>query len=185
MTTYATEIRDAALTLLAARAVQADKPFRKTRSNWGWPLADTDLPALSVFLPRETMSPDGDANAAEPKFINDMTLGVVISVGFDTPEALDEDTVGRADTALEALLTTPSFLKLFESIERVDQKTVFDKDGQTFLVEIQFDITIRFRTDWPPVVPDDFLSMSIAARPIGKPVSTSPTIIRINEEQSL
>lgn len=177
MSGYAEEIRAAAQALLTAEAIAADRPYRLVRDNWGWPLDTTDLPALSVFLPRETMTPDGDANAGEPSFVNDCTFGIIVSLGFAKPEELKGQLAERADPILDALLQTTAFLRLFESVERIEAETVFAKEGETFIAELQIKFAVRFRTDWPPIVPDRFESVALTLREHGQTPGTGPTLI--------
>jgi len=184
VTAFAEEIRAAAQALLTQEAVAAGRPYRVVRDNWGWPLASDDLPALAVFMPRETMTPDGSDNSGEPSFVHDCTLGVIISLGFAQPEDLKDDLKIRVAAIYDTLLTTVGFrlpipgqVPLFESFGKIEETTVFDQQGETFIVEGQLQITIRFRSDWPPVIPDDFETLAVTLKQPGQPTPVDPTLI--------
>ena len=184
MTPYAEDIRTVAQTLLEQEAVAAGRPYVRVRDTSGWPLSADEMPALSVIMHRELMSPDGASNDGEPSFIHDCSLAVIVTLGFARPEDLHDELKIRTQAIYRALLSNVSFRlpvpgepPLFESIERIEAVNAFDRDGETFIAEAQLNFTVRFRTDWPPEVLDDFESIAVTLKRPGHPVPVDPTII--------
>lgn len=154
--THATVIHKAALSRLST--LTGFTTFRKS------PMLHVDpkaLPCLSVYLMRERMVAEGDANAGEPRFVHTVTLGIsgacVASGANDQLDALDT----AMSSVLTKLLTDPKFIALVEGVESIDRRNVFEKAAETPLAEVQIEMVVSFRTDWPPVVEDDFKIMHV------------------------
>ena len=156
---------EAAEILKAAYAILNLLPgYVVTRMDRALPDQDVAFPTLGVFFIREQMSPDGDANAGEPSFVNDLTIGVS-SVGESKPDALEADARTRSAAILSAVLTSASFNRLIEGFSGVTSSIAFPGKGDRLLVEARVEFTVTFRTDWPPVVPDDYQGANVTARP--------------------
>jgi hypothetical protein len=147
--TFATAIRDGALARL-----QTNNPgvatFRTT------PLPPTQaasLPSLGVYLAGEQMTPDGDYDAGEPKFLNDVTIGFSAVNSADSQGANETALNAIADKVLRTLLCDGSFMMLFEGITSIRRAVSFQKDGDTYFAEVRLAMTVRFRSLWPPEAP--------------------------------
>ncbi|MCJ2067756.1 hypothetical protein MKK75_02865 [Methylobacterium sp. J-030] len=54
-------------------------------------LQEDELPGLLVVIMGETLSPDGDANDGPPRFEAEITIGISLVEGYETPERIDGD----------------------------------------------------------------------------------------------
>lgn len=68
------------------------------------------LPSLAVYLSGEVERPDGDANVTEPKFINDVTVGLAFTRKAGDQTALEGSLDSDVDDIKMALLTDPTFV---------------------------------------------------------------------------
>lgn len=68
------------------------------------------LPSLAVYLSSETERADGDANVTEPKFINDVTVGMAFIRKSGDQATLEGDLDTDVDDIKKALLTDPTFV---------------------------------------------------------------------------
>lgn len=178
MTTAATEIREAVIARLS------DLPgYKKLPRRVPLPQQQpSDLPQLSVFIMGERLTPDGDANAAEPSFVTEITIGISDMRGFATTDVLD----GQNDTAVDAieerLLCDPSFTTkgpdaLFEAVTGITRRRLYPQDGETYFAELRLEMTFRLRVDYPPNVPDAFLDMAVTLKRPGHAAPADPTLI--------
>lgn len=68
------------------------------------------LPSLAVYLSGETMRPDGDANAAEPKFLSDVTIGIAVMRKAGDQAVLEGQLDADVDELEAALLSDTTFV---------------------------------------------------------------------------
>jgi hypothetical protein len=68
------------------------------------------LPSLAVYLMGETMRADGDANAAEPKFISDVVVAVSVLRKSGDVTVIEGELDADADAIEAALLTDMTFV---------------------------------------------------------------------------
>ena len=147
------------------------------RKNKALPIMPNQLPLLGVYFVSEDMSPDGDANTGEIRFVHQLRLGFSIIVINNDPvncEAkLDQgfwaimNTLWR-DPALTNFLDArpypgregnPDNVRI-EGVTRGNRRHVFGtigKDNETPIGELQYDATISYRADYPPVINDQLL----------------------------
>ncbi|SER57167.1 hypothetical protein SAMN05216548_12619 [Faunimonas pinastri] len=168
MTPEAADILDAAFDIL--KAIPGYVTYRKDRA---LPDQDDAFPVLGAFFIREQMNADGDLDAGEPRFVNELTLGVS-SIGEAKPGALEADARTRAADIMNALLKSASFNREIEGFSSVGSSIAFPGKGDRLLAEARVEFTVVFRTDWPPVIPDDYLGANVTARPSDH--DTSPAI---------
>lgn len=156
MTTHATTIRNAVFDL--AKTVQGFKTLRKTPM----PTYSTaDLPSLSVFLLSETGAPDGDENAGEPRFIHDARIGLSVVIQNDDTEAAEIDIDGLLDQIENQVYAKLHDSVIFDGFTGFQRTYSFPRDGETYFLEARLQITIRFRTSWPPTITDAFEDMVV------------------------
>jgi hypothetical protein len=68
------------------------------------------LPSLAVYLSGEVERADGDANVTEPKFINDVTIGLAFMRKAGDQTVLEGSLDSDVDGIKSALLTDPTFV---------------------------------------------------------------------------
>lgn len=114
-----------------------------------------DLPALGVYLLREQWSPDGDANAGEPQFEHELSIGMSGAIALT--DALGQLTTldGMMASLCTTILSSTSFIAMIEGINSIDRRLTFTKESDTPLAEIQIEMRVGFRSNWPPLVVDD------------------------------
>lgn len=175
MTDFARDIRDATIARLEtlARYHPAGRPdlppvIRRTPV---MPPQVDDLPCLLCFCLGQTMSAEGDANAGAPSFEHELKLAIASVLPADDSDALDDLTSAAGAEILELLLEDPDWLALFEAVTRVEQEVAFDQ--QNYLAAIvRTTITVTYRSDWPPRVPDTLALVSLRrVEPDGAPVT--------------
>lgn len=176
MTTLATQIRDAVYDRLSI--LDGYTSFRKAPVPQLQPDA---LPALSVFISGETLTPDGDDNAGEPHFEASVTIAVSVVRGFDDPSVLSGDIDADVDAIEEGLLCDPTFVTfgpdaLLEGVSGIKRRRLYPqsgKDGETYFAELRLEITFRTRVSFEPDIDAAFEGVTITARPhvAGKPVN--------------
>jgi len=155
-TTYSLGLVDDAYNM--AKTLPGIKKFRRTPMLQVTP---KDLPALGVYLMREQWAPDGDANAGEPAFIHELSIGFsgATALTDDKQELIDLDTILAG--LCEMLLKTPAFIKKIEGFSGIDRKLNFTVLSETPVAEIQIEFKVFFRTYWPPDVPDNLETIKI------------------------
>jgi hypothetical protein len=132
------------------------------------------LPYLGVYLVDETMLPDGDANAHAPSFIHTLKIGfsfIVANNDMDVAEAMVDAAWWRAMNRLwtdagimNVYFSTNPDNTLIEALTRGTRRHVFGnqaRDQQTPIAELRYEVSLTFRTDWPPIIPDDFLVVDL------------------------
>jgi hypothetical protein len=163
-TTNGTAIRDAAFT----RAVTAGT-YATTRKVDMPTLTGTDLPALSVFMMRERMKPDGDANVAAPRFVTTCTIGISVIRGFDDPVVTDGEIDADVDAILDILLrdltfvgVPPAGIGLFEGVTRIDRQRLFAQQGETYFVETRLELDFEYRAYFDPIIIAPLLEIAVS-----------------------
>ena len=146
--------------------------FRRTRM---MPVQVEQLPMLAIYLiPDEVMTPDGDGNTGDIRFIYNARIGFSAIV-VNNDEQQCEATLDAAFWAIMNGLWTDQYLTsiwdtynphnhttnidrvLFESIERGVRRHVYGltaQNNQTPIGEMQYEATIRHRGDLPPDIED-------------------------------
>jgi len=128
-------------------------------------LQPTDIPCATVIRGDEVMSADEDATAGPPHFVHETTIHVSLLRGFGDALALDGQIDADADVVLARLLRDPVLNLMFEGIDSVRRTRNFPQQGETYFVELRLEITVRYRSEWAPVIPDDFRSAVITVAP--------------------
>lgn len=164
MTDFNREIRDAAIVLLEGlgRYAPPGRPGAKARIRRTplMPPQANEVPCLLVYLTGQRMTPDGDANHGEPRFVHEAVLNVSGVLRADTAADLDDKTSAASAEILETLLEAPEWLALIEGVTDVTQRIRFD--DQAYLAAIvETSFTVTYRSSWPPRVADTFGSVSL------------------------
>lgn len=183
MSAHATLLQTEAMSLLQAGFGARFKTYRNTPMLQVQP---TDLPMLGVYILRERFTPSGDANHAEPHFQTELTLGISGGVDVETGK---QNEIGElenmvSEEALQILFTNPKFVILTEGIAAIDRQGQFAKVGETTLWEIRLEMTIPYKSWYPPNVPDMFDLLHIETR--YPSIDTDPAeVIQIIREYDL
>ena len=164
MTTTATRIRDAIATRLGTLPGYVGS-VRKTPVPQ---LQPDKLPSLAVWTLTERLGPDGDANAGEPRFVSEITIGISDTRGFADPAVLDGSIDDAVDLIEATLLSDPSFVgfggaPFFEAVSGVTRRRLYPQDGETYFVELRLEMTFVVRVGFDPVVPDDLVKVTITS----------------------
>jgi hypothetical protein len=139
------------------------------------------LPYLGVYIIDETMTPDGDGNAGCVRFIHNTRIGFSVMNVNNDQDALeanldaafwaicnrlwpDESIMNLLDTLNPSTgLQNPDNTRI-ESIERGVRRYVWGTpnfSNETPIGEMQYDITCRQRTFWPPGPFDDLDTIDV------------------------
>lgn len=167
---WPTRIRDKAAEILGTLPTFAGR----VQANAILPMKAADLPCIRCTLLGRTMSPRGDATAGEPDFISSLRIGISALINADAVDALDTSLYQATEDMLDALLTQPAWLTMFEGItgiensyHQVDQAA---SGAELLMAEARLIITIRQGEDFPPVIPDSFTELHMASN---RPGATS------------
>jgi hypothetical protein len=162
---YAVQIQRKALDLIRAGMTG------KFVSYWLNPMTQInpgDLPAVAVHILRERRTADGDANCGPPKFVHQLSLGISGSISMVTddisgaaPPVVLEDWMTQID---DLLLRDPRFVNLSEGVLSMDRLHQYAKTGETSLFEIRVEMVVQFRSNYEPVIVDDFETIHIESR---------------------
>ena len=134
----------------------------------GWkqralPTKDEDLPFVLVWHGGDRTEPWGDANVGAPTFDHTLKLIVVVAVTAETPDGLDAGIVAATERVRAALLTDPSWIGLFEACTKADVGYAFPGDGQIPYARGLIEFEVAFRSEWAPVVLNDFVDMAVGS----------------------
>jgi hypothetical protein len=169
---YSLVIRDAFFDAVSSDPFFADYTKRKTKM---LAVQTQLLPYLGVYQIDETMLPDGDANAGEVRFSH------TLRVGFSAMVANNDQVVAEqmADAAIwrimhrlwpdqhimNVLLSSLPDNTIIESIARGARRPVYGATSlanETPIVEMQYDVSVFYRTGWPPIITDDLLEIDVS-----------------------
>jgi hypothetical protein len=183
------DIRDAFFNLLDADAFFAAYTRRKDKM---LPVQQNLIPYLGVYLVDEVMVPDGDANAGCVRFIHTARIGFSIVVANSTPNAAEK----TADQAFNKIMARAycdlklmNVLKsdnpegvLIESITRGTRRAIhgaMSTDNETPFVEMQYEASCSFRSEWYPDITDtlDEIDVTVAVNNVD-PTQVQPITVK-------
>jgi hypothetical protein len=145
------------------------------------PINSNHLPYLGIFIVNEDMSPEGDPNAGDIRFIHNLKLGFSVIVVNNDPVAcetkLDQafwtimNTLWRDPYLTNMIWTTPYTgiggtpdNTRIEGVARGSRRNIFGAGGhnnETPIGEMQYEATVIFRAEYPPVITDDLLQIGV------------------------
>jgi hypothetical protein len=182
---FAYDIRDTFFNAVSVDPMFASFTTRKTKA---LPVQPGLIPYLGVYLIDETMTPDGDANAGMIRFSHTARIGFSVIVANNDPEAA-EKTSDQAFLKIMALLFTDLHVMnvlqndtagynnvenvAIESITRGTRRHIYGATGtnnETPFLELQYDVSAFFRTEWYPDITDvlDEINVTTAYPPDGR-----------------
>jgi len=141
-----------------------------------------DIPFFGCYLIEEMMAPDGDPNHAQPRFVHTVRLGFSVFIQSND-DAIAERNLDSAHWTIMRLLEQMKWHRFpasgtfldnpytqehndvrIESIIRGARKHSFGNraiDNETPVAELQMDLTIVHRTEFPPIVKDDLRKIHV------------------------
>lgn len=131
------------------------------------PGQDDQLPYAAVWFAGERTTAWGDNNVGAPSFEHTLTLVVDVMAKAGSEAAVDADVVGFVETIRATLLTDPTWVQLFDGIERCDTRYVYPKEATDIVVQAMIEIEVTFRSEWPPVTPNSLITVAVAPAPAG------------------
>jgi len=148
----------------------------KSRRTKALPLIPDVLPYLGVYFIRQGMTSDGDLNAGEVRFVNEMTVGFSVVIQNNDPVEShlkldaafceisnglwrDQYIMNLIDTSAPVdVITLPDGIRI-EGIKGGTYRINWDKLGsnETPIAELQYEANVVFRSTFPPIITDDLL----------------------------
>jgi len=139
------------------------------------------LPFLGVYIMDETMTPDGDANAGNYRFIHSLRIGFSVIIANNDQDAAesqidaafwrimhtlwdDEYIINVLDTYNPTLGAGNPDNTRIEGITRGVRRHVFGTsqfNNETPLAELQYDVSVQYRSSWWPTITDTLDEISI------------------------
>jgi len=192
MSSEATKIREAIIERLSGQDWLPVNGFRRQVRPQ---LQEEELPALLVVIADELESPEDEANQGQPRFMNEVTIGISYCVGYAPPEELDEQLDTATNGIRKRLLQDPTFVRgidpskafddperypLFEAVTKVRRGRLFPQEGASYFAEGRVEMTFVFRTAYDPDLDDVLEHVRITARPAGAGPGTPPIALTID-----
>ena len=144
------------------------------------------IPYLGVYFIRESMAPDGDINAGEVRFINEMKIGFSVIIANNDPVASelkldqaywtlmnglwrDQYIMNLSDTSAPAgVVTLPDGITI-RGIKGGTRRHVWGNaglDNETPIGELSYEADIVYSTTFPPIITDDLLHIHVETVPL-------------------
>ena len=140
------------------------------------------LPYLGVYIIDENMQPDGDANAGMIRFSHTLRIGFSVIIANNDQVVAEQQIDAAWWRIMNRLWPDQYIMNLFdtlnphtgtgnpdntviESITRGVRRHVFGSTGlnnETPVAELQYDVSVFFRTTWPPIITDDLEEIDIS-----------------------
>lgn len=121
------------------------------------------LPYVGVYIVDEQMTPDGDANAGVIKFVHALRIGFSVMVKNNDENNAENKLDEAFWSILTAIFTDPTLYHndtaRIEGFSRVTRRHMYGSSALNNSIpfgELQLELTVTYRTDWPPPITDDF-----------------------------
>jgi hypothetical protein len=169
---YSLVIRDAFYDAVSSDPFFADYTCRKTKM---LRVQSELLPYLGVYIIDETMLPDGTANTGDVRFSHTTRIGFSAMVA-NNDQVIAEQMIDAAfwrimnrlwpdPGIMNVLLSTLPDNVMIESVNRGSRRHVFGAsalNNETPIAELQYDVSIFYRSGWPPIITDDLLEIDVS-----------------------
>ncbi len=162
MITPATRIRNKIYEIL--RPLETTTDIKTIRCVPVGLLQPDDLPAISISLLNERLTPNGDDNMGAFNFDSEVTVGVSVVRGFKKAIELDVQVDDDADLIQRLLLGDADFTRFavdkslpeddpnrdpyFEAVTGITRRRNYPQSGETFLVEVRLEFSFRTSIDF-------------------------------------
>lgn len=154
------------------------------------------LPYLGVYIIDETMLADGDANAGMIRFSHTLRIGFSVVVSNNDQVVAEQQIDAAWWRIMNRLWPDQYIMNLFdtmnphtgqpnpdntviEGITRGVRRHVFGStalNNETPLAELQYDVSVFFRTTWPPMITDDLEEIDVTTVVGDEPYDERPPI---------
>jgi hypothetical protein len=169
---YSLVIRDALFDAVSSDPFFADYTSRKNKM---LRVQSELLPYLGVYIIDETMLPDGDANAGDVRFSHTLRVGFSVMIA-NNDQVIGEQMVDAAfwrvmnvlwpdQHIMNVLVSSLPDNTIIESITRGTRRPVYGATNlanETPIVEMQYDVSVFYRTGWPPIITDELLEIDVS-----------------------
>jgi hypothetical protein len=161
-------LRDGVIAMLKAANTIAGDQVRREQAV---PTPDTALPLLAVYVPLEHKTKLSEGGA--PLFSAALTLHVEARVGNADQDQAATDLDTLVDQAQIAILCNPDFMRSrpewpIEYVTEMVVRTEIDGTGQTYIGKGLVSLTITYRDEYPPTLPDDLQRIVMQVQPNAK-----------------
>jgi hypothetical protein len=193
---YSIVIRDMLLAKLVAAPFFAGFTVRKSRQ---LPVQTQHIPYLGCYIITEDHEPEGDLNHGDIDFIFTLKLGFTVAVVNNDPEACEEKLDQAFWTIMNTLWRDPYLTNFIdtraypggvgnpdntriEGISKGQRRHRFGTAGtsnETPIGELQYDVSVRYRAEFGPIITDDLLMIRVETVPL----ATDGTIPPADEVQ--
>jgi len=158
----------------------------KARRSKQLPMQEPHLPYLGVYIIGEEMTPDGDINAGDIRFVHSLRVGWQVIIENNDPVAselkLDAsfwaimNGIWTNNNLTNMLQTTMPDDTRIEGVERGSRKHVWGTIGREEkpIGEMEYIAQVRYRTEWFPVITDDLLRIHEEVVPLAKDGTIPP-----------
>jgi Bacterial Ig-like domain (group 3) len=182
---YSLVIRDTFFDAVAALAFFSTFTKRKSKQ---LQIQPQDLPYLGVYIVDEQMTPDGDANAGDVRFIHTLRIGFSVIIQNNDPVSSeieldksfwaimhrlwpDQYIMNMLDTrSYPGGIGTPDNTRV-EGIVRGTRRHLWGNNtlsNEMPVAELQYDVSCTYRSTWPPIIVDE-LDTIITTTELGDP----------------
>jgi hypothetical protein len=169
---YSLVIRDGLFEAVAGDPFFATYTCRKTKM---LSVQHQLLPYLGVYIIDETMLPDGDGNAGHIRFNHTLRIGFSAVIA-NNDQVVAEQQIDAAwwrimnrlwpdQRLMNVVLSSLPDSTEIESVPRGVRRHVFGATGlnnETPVAELQYDVSIFYRTGWPPIITVDLAEIDIS-----------------------
>lgn len=150
------DIRNATVTAL----VDANVAGGNVKAARYRPIKPGVMPMVAVYFKRDDMVALGDANQGPVAFKNLTTIAVEIATSAGGDEPGDDAIIALLDSSEDALFESAAWMSLIEGVEGVTIETTQGAEGDLRYIAARMDITVSFKTEFAPVIPDELGSVS-------------------------
>jgi|SRR6516162_2512093 len=155
------------------------------------PIQRTQLPVLGVYLLPEKMTPDGDLNASDIRFIHNFVVGFSVIIANNDPDIAEQKLDAAFWSIMNGLWRNASLTRFnspanpdnttFEGVALGVRRMVYGTIGmnnETPVAELQYEATCVLRTMWDPLITDDLKKIVVTVIPAGyDPTQTQPITV--------
>ena len=187
------QVRDGMLTRIKVMPFFAAVSAFKYTKNRALQIQPASLPLCGVYFLQETGTPEGDANAGEPRFRVQARFGISVIVVNNDMEAAEYTLDLAAGAIRGGLFSDPTFYNndafqiqgfSFDSRRHNFGVTV---DQETPFAELQLELVCDLGTiDYPPIVLDDLDIIHVkTAFPLGGTQAEQDAVQQVSTEYDL
>lgn len=152
----------------------------KFRKNKMLAVQPDQLPYLGIYLVDETMVPDGDANAGCVRFSHTARIGFSVIIANNDPVVAEQQSDQAYLLLMRIMFTDLHFMQVIEnlhneegvmveSVTRGTRRHIFgspQNTNETPFVELQYECSFFFRTEWYPDITDTLDQINVTAQPV-------------------